>query len=133
METKIIQFKETVELTNKLVIFPKYTVALIRSGYKCHITGKRASDIKLVSYLYEAEIENLGLDDLPEIAIYDAEKKSWLELFAVEMESDVLILDNGKYGQFKYYLRKLDDLEAAFANSLANYVSQFSSASIAFE
>jgi hypothetical protein len=73
------------------------------------------------------------LEELPEIAIYDAADKSWIELYAVEIECDSLILDNGKYGQFKYYLRKLDDLEAAFANSLANYVSQFSSACIAFE
>lgn len=133
MEVKQIIQQEIVELTNRLVIFPKYTVALIRSGYKCKITGKRASDIKLVSYLYEAEIECLPLENLPEIAIYDAEEKSWIELFAVEMEHDSLILNNGKYGQFKYYLRKLNDLEAAFANSLANYVSQFSSACIAFE
>lgn len=124
--------KETIHLNNKLIIFPKYTVALIRNGYKCTVTGRRASDIKLVSYLYEAELEAAEIEDLPEIAIYEADEKKWIELKAVDIESDVLIIENGKYGNFKYYLRKLDQLEEAFANSLANYVSQFSSACIAF-
>lgn len=104
-----------IDVSKKVVIFPKATAFLQNHGYSVTVSGRRQCDIQLLNFLVEKEMKQ---EDLPDVSIYDPKTREWVDL-VVDTE-DTLSFAAGRNGCYVYYPMLLDsgrlDLLIGFIN-----------------
>lgn len=94
----------------------------MKQGYDVIITNRKQCDIKLNSYLIEAE---LMISDIPDVALFDPKTREWKEWYVEE--EDTLAFNAGKNGKFIYYPKLLTPERTAL---LINFITAYSGNSL---
>lgn len=114
----------------KLIIFPAYTYYLQKHGYRISQRHDKHSNRKLNEILMEANIAEAINKEyrMPDFMIYSEGK--WSKKYLVN--SEYVIIDAGKYGQYRYYKALLDERlhTEAIENAIQAFVLQYSSAKL---
>lgn len=114
-----------ISVENRPIIFPKYTGMLIMNGVEVGIVGKRETDMKLTSLVYNA-ILNDRVEELPDIAIYNVIDKTWECIYV--NDDDRVTLRNKSNAIVDYV--KVREWTKQVLNAVMNFVVQFSAASL---
>lgn len=121
----------TVSMKNKPMIFPSYVKYLNENGVRFVIEGNKAADIELTRILFEAEIKEDRFDVLPEILMYDTNKKKWEEV-CLEKNEQVMLIGNSGNKVVTYYEVTSIPQNSNILSILASFLMQFSAAKISF-
>ena len=120
-----------ISMKNRPIIFPSYVKYLSEQGCRFIIDGKKTADIELTRILFDAEINELGFDVLPEIMLYNIQGKVWEEVHLKNNEQVQLIGSSSKSVVTYYPVTSVPSSVNA-CNILASFLMQFSAAKISF-
>jgi hypothetical protein len=87
-----------INVSDKIVIFPKATAFISHSGYSVTVVGRRQCDIVLLKYLVELEMKH---EEIPDVAIYSPKTREW-RCHRVTSE-ETLDFAAGRNGDYTYY------------------------------
>lgn len=120
---------ESIDLTNKPVIFPRYTISLIANGDDIIIKGNKVADTELARIIYEVQFQHQALDVVPEILAYDTHNKIWSEVNP--NGKPVQLIGPGKSATLVYYPLPEAQFDSGIRCAIKAFLSQFSAAQIA--
>lgn len=121
---------ETLTLENSLVVYPRYTDALLERFPHLRIVGKRVADGYLTSLLLAKKMTGTSLPDVCYLELNNR-KQGWIE---VRTEESILITNNGGKDRLLYYPDLLSQLSTERDwNLTLSFVLIYSSVQIAKE